>query len=35
VAKAFGQRLQLFADARRRADPGDRLLDNYFRELLP
>jgi FAD/FMN-containing dehydrogenase len=35
VAKAFGQRLQLFAEARRRADPGGRMLDNYFRELLP
>jgi FAD/FMN-containing dehydrogenase len=35
VAKAFGKRLETFAAARRKADPEDRLLDSYFRELLP
>jgi FAD/FMN-containing dehydrogenase len=34
VAKAFGPRLKLFADYRRQADPDNRLLDSYFRELL-
>jgi L-gulonolactone oxidase len=32
--KAFGERLALFAEARAKADPKDRLLDSYFRELL-
>jgi L-gulonolactone oxidase len=35
VTKAFGQRWTLFAEARRAADPEDRMLDSYFRELLP
>jgi len=34
VKKAFGERLTLFAQARAKADPQDRLLDSYFRELL-
>jgi FAD/FMN-containing dehydrogenase len=34
VRKAFGERLTLFAEARAKADPKDRLLDSYFRELL-
>lgn len=34
VKKAFGKRLADFATARRKADPKDRLLDSYFRELL-
>lgn len=33
--KAFGERLKLFADYRRHADPENRLLDSHFRELLP
>ena len=32
--KAFGERLKLFADYRRQADPENRLLDSYFRDLL-
>jgi len=32
--KAFGGRLKLFADYRRQADPENRLLDSYFRDLL-
>ncbi len=32
--KAFGDRLKLFADYRRQADPDNRLLDSHFRELL-
>ena len=35
VTKAFGKRLADFAAARRKADPEGRLLDSYFRELLP
>lgn len=34
VRKAFGERLRLFADYRRQADPENRLLDSYFRDLL-
>jgi FAD/FMN-containing dehydrogenase len=34
VQKAFGDRLKTFAAARRRYDPGDRLLNDYFRMLL-
>jgi hypothetical protein len=34
VKEAFGKRLADFATARREADPKDRLLDSYFRELL-
>jgi FAD/FMN-containing dehydrogenase len=32
--KAFGERLKTFAEARRTFDPGDRLLNGYFREML-
>lgn len=32
--KAFGVRLQQFAARRQAADPRNRMLDNYFRELL-
>jgi FAD/FMN-containing dehydrogenase len=32
--KAFAERLKLFADYRRQADPENRLLDSYFRDLL-
>jgi hypothetical protein len=34
VRKAFGVRLQQFAARRKAADPKDRMLDKYFRELL-
>ena len=34
VRKAFGDRWTAFADARRQFDPGDRLLNAYFRALL-
>jgi hypothetical protein len=35
VQKAFGpERIGKFNEARKKADPQDRLLDNYFRELL-
>ena len=34
VQKAFGVRLQQFAAIRKAADPRDRMLDSYFRELL-
>ena len=34
VRKAFGDRLKIFAEARRQFDPGDRLLNDYFRTLL-
>jgi L-gulonolactone oxidase len=34
VRRAFGTRLQQFGAIRREADPRDRLLDSYFRELL-
>lgn len=34
VEKAFGDRLALFDRYRRRFDPDDRLLNDYFRELL-
>ena len=34
VQKAFGERWQQFGAARAKADPEDRLLDSYFRELL-
>jgi hypothetical protein len=34
VKKAFGNRLTLFAEARAEADPQNRLLDSYFRDLL-
>ena len=29
-----GERQKLFADYRRQADPDNRLLDSYFRDLL-
>ena len=32
--RAFGTRLQHFAAIRKAADPKNRLLDSYFRELL-
>jgi hypothetical protein len=32
--RAFGVRLQQFAARRKAADPNDRMLDSYFRELL-
>jgi FAD/FMN-containing dehydrogenase len=32
--KAYGERLKIFAEARRKFDPGDRLLNDYFRMLL-
>jgi len=32
--KAFAERLKLFADYRHQADPENRLLDSYFRDLL-
>ncbi len=35
VRKAYGDRLNAFAEARRKFDPGDRLLNDYFRSLLP
>ena len=34
VRKAFATRLQQFAARRKEIDPNDRMLDNYFRELL-
>ena len=34
VLRAFGVRLQQFAARRKEADPKDRMLDSYFRELL-
>jgi FAD/FMN-containing dehydrogenase len=34
VLKALGARWQSFGEARRRFDPGDRMLNLYFRELL-
>jgi lysylphosphatidylglycerol synthetase-like protein (DUF2156 family) len=34
VQKAFGSRLTEFATAREQYDPGDRLLNDYFRNLL-
>ena len=34
VRKALGNRLQTFADARKTFDPHDRLLNDYFRDLL-
>jgi D-arabinono-1,4-lactone oxidase len=34
VRKAYGDRLKTFAEARRKFDPGDRLLNDYFRTLL-
>ncbi len=34
VKKAFGDRLKLFAEARAEADPKNRMLDSYFRDLL-
>jgi hypothetical protein len=34
VQKAFGDRLKTFAAARQQFDPGDRLLNGYFRMLL-
>jgi FAD/FMN-containing dehydrogenase len=34
VMKAFGERLALFAEARAKADPKNRMLDSYFWELL-
>ena len=32
--KAFGDRLQKFEEARQKFDPGNRLLNDYFREVL-
>ena len=32
--KAYGDRLKTFAQARRKFDPEDRLLNDYFRMLL-
>ena len=34
VQRAFGDRVGEFESYRRRFDPGDRLLNGYFRELL-
>jgi FAD/FMN-containing dehydrogenase len=34
VRRAFGDRIDRFEDARRRHDPEDRLLNEYFRDLL-
>ena len=34
VRKAFGDRLQAFAEKRKTYDPTDRLLNAYFRTLL-
>jgi hypothetical protein len=34
IEKAFGERLQRFEAYRKRFDPGDRLLNEYFRKLL-
>jgi hypothetical protein len=34
MQKALGNRLQTFAAARRTYDPADRLLNNYFRDML-
>jgi FAD/FMN-containing dehydrogenase len=34
VKTAFGDRLKIFADTRRKYDPNDRLLNPYFRDLL-
>jgi hypothetical protein len=34
VRKAFGVRIQQFAARRKVADPKNRMLDSYFRELL-
>ncbi len=35
VERAFGDRLRVLEEHRRRFDPDDRLLSKYFRELLP
>jgi FAD/FMN-containing dehydrogenase len=35
VERAFGDRLRVLDEHRRRFDPDDRLLSEYFRELLP
>lgn len=32
--KSFGDRLKIFADERKKYDPGNRLLNTYFRDLL-
>ena len=34
VQKAFGDRLTTLSNARKQYDPGDRLLNDYFRTLL-
>jgi hypothetical protein len=34
LQKAYGPRLKQLEDTRKQYDPGDRLLNNYFRELL-
>jgi len=34
VRKALGDRLTIFAEARQSFDPGGRLLNDYFRDLL-
>ncbi len=34
VVRAFGDRLPRFETYRRRFDPGDRMLNSYFRSLL-
>ena len=35
VQKAFGDKLKIFAAMRKQYDPQDRLLNKYFRDLLP
>lgn len=35
IQKAFGSRLQTFADTRKQYDPNNRLLNAYFQSLLP
>ena len=35
VQKAFGDKLKVFATTRKQYDPQDRLLNQYFRDLLP
>ena len=34
VQEAFGDRLKTFAEVRRSYDPGERLLNPYFRDIL-
>ena len=35
LQKAFGPRLQTLSDTRKKYDPGNRLLNDYFKSLLP